>query len=98
MLKLNEKREIIARLVGGAVNTLDQTTQNPDPDFRACCPVCCSQCSALKQLHDVGALDKWYAIYVELTGTDDLWDAENKQIDREWLAAAWPGNRGCHRG
>jgi hypothetical protein len=93
MLKPRESQEIIAWLVGGSMAHLWFTVE--DPELGGCCVVCCGQCHALRWMHREGVLDGWYELYVELSGPDSMWDAENKRVDRGFLEKAWTGNRGC---
>lgn len=87
-------RDAVALLVGHAVGELWASTE--DPELGGCCPQCCGPCSALKRMLEVGTLDWFYDIYVDLTGATFMWDADKQEVDREWLTRAWSVNRGCH--
>lgn len=80
--------QAIAYLCAGALNHLWHTEK--------CCPQCCVQCAALKELHDKDQLDRLYGVYIDECGADhESWDADNRQVNRTWLAEAWSATD-CH--
>jgi hypothetical protein len=90
--------QIAAWLVAGHVDQLWQQWANEtDPDMRGCCNRCCGPCAAMKELYDRGELDALYGAYVGRVGGDmETWDAEKRQVGREWLHEAWSVDPGCH--
>lgn len=90
-------RDAAAYLVAAAVHQLWNATE--DTDLGGCCPYCCGPCHALRTLDATGQLDQLYGAYLAIVGGDDeVWDADNQRIDREWLTRAWSVDLGCHGG
>lgn len=89
---------VTARLVAGHVNIL--WNQWANEDLAGCCPKCCAPCSALKELLDLGLLDRLYGVYVEETDAKDsaVWDDAMHEIGRGWLLSAWSADLDCHDG
>lgn len=86
-----------ARLVAGHVNILwSQWANETDPEFKGCCPECCGPCNALRDLLEAGQLDELYGAWLAQDESRSFaWDFANRQVGRDWLAAAWSGDRGC---
>lgn len=84
-----------ARLVAGHVDNLWSQWANDD-EVPGCCPLCCGPCAALKDLLDRGQLDELYGVYVDQGfGEMDTWDAERRQVGRDWLRKAWSADATC---
>ncbi|WP_431881695.1 hypothetical protein [Micromonospora chalcea] len=80
-LLVTVERDVIAMLIDAELTHLWLTERD-----EGCCPECCAPCAALKRLLELGQLDD---LIRSRAGRNDWWDADNDQVDRVWLAAAW---------
>lgn len=87
---------VTAQLAEAALDHLWDQTQ----DGAGCCPDCCGQCGAIRDLNHQGTLDLLiaYAPGAKMSG----WFVDHPAgwgVNREWLAKAWDRERlTCHHG
>lgn len=61
----------------------------------SCCQHCCAPCAALAALLATGQIDMLYGAYVGPDEDSDIWDADKRQVRRDWLLGCWSADLGC---